>query len=74
MSVNTYVSLISNSKRTTGAYSDIGEDDHIDEGGLGGKSIGKYGSFVYVVNQIFGPGMVAIPIVFQQCKWSKYFL
>ena len=45
------------------------EEEIVDneEGGLGGKSIGKYGSFVYVVNQIFGPGMVAIPIVFQQC-------
>ncbi len=34
--------------------------------GLGGKNIGKYGSFVYIVNQIFGPGMLAIPLVLQQ--------
>jgi hypothetical protein len=36
--------------------------------GLGGKNIGTYGSFVYIINQIFGPGMVAIPIVLQQGK------
>src|SRR3989338_9470617 len=33
---------------------------------LGQKDIGLYSSFVYVINQIFGPGSLALPIVFQQ--------
>eukprot|EP01118_Nematostelium_gracile_P003930 TRINITY_DN1462_c0_g1_i2.p1 TRINITY_DN1462_c0_g1~~TRINITY_DN1462_c0_g1_i2.p1 ORF type:complete len:496 (-),score=101.49 TRINITY_DN1462_c0_g1_i2:89-1576(-) len=37
--------------------------------GLGGKNIGTWGSYVYIVNQVFGPGMVALPIVFQQSGW-----
>jgi hypothetical protein len=40
-----------------------------DPNGLGGKNIGSFGSFVYVINQIFGPGLVALPIVFQQCNF-----
>lgn len=37
-----------------------------EKGAVGNKTIGKYGSFVYIINQIFGPGVLAIPIVFQQ--------
>jgi amino acid permease len=40
-----------------------------DINGLGGKNIGVFGSFVYVINQIFGPGMVALPMIFQQSGW-----
>lgn len=41
----------------------------IEKGAVGAKNIGTYGSFVYIINQIFGPGVLAIPIVFQQAGW-----
>eukprot|EP01114_Cavostelium_apophysatum_P015929 TRINITY_DN4442_c0_g1_i1.p1 TRINITY_DN4442_c0_g1~~TRINITY_DN4442_c0_g1_i1.p1 ORF type:complete len:536 (-),score=111.56 TRINITY_DN4442_c0_g1_i1:48-1655(-) len=40
-----------------------------EKGAVGAKNIGKYGSFVYIINQIFGPGVLAIPVVFQQSGW-----
>lgn len=33
---------------------------------LGTKSIGGFLSFVFIINQIYGPGVLAIPIVFDQ--------
>eukprot|EP01102_Stenamoeba_stenopodia_P021176 TRINITY_DN845_c0_g1_i4.p1 TRINITY_DN845_c0_g1~~TRINITY_DN845_c0_g1_i4.p1 ORF type:complete len:552 (+),score=101.86 TRINITY_DN845_c0_g1_i4:287-1942(+) len=33
---------------------------------LGDKKIGNWGSFYFIINQIYGPGVLAIPIVFQQ--------
>lgn len=32
----------------------------------GAKTIGTLSSFVFIINQIFGPGVLALPIVFQQ--------
>ena len=32
----------------------------------GSKTIGTYSSYVFIINQIFGPGVLALPIVFQQ--------
>eukprot|EP00930_Biecheleria_cincta_P095266 TRINITY_DN87248_c0_g1_i1.p1 TRINITY_DN87248_c0_g1~~TRINITY_DN87248_c0_g1_i1.p1 ORF type:complete len:462 (-),score=36.83 TRINITY_DN87248_c0_g1_i1:2-1387(-) len=31
---------------------------------FGRQTIGNFGSFVYLVNQIFGPGILAVPLVF----------
>jgi amino acid permease len=36
---------------------------------LGGKTIGVFGSFCLMVNNVSGPGMLALPIVFQQAGW-----
>jgi hypothetical protein len=36
---------------------------------LGGKTIGAFGSFCLMVNNVSGPGMLALPIVFQQAGW-----
>ncbi|KAL6044765.1 hypothetical protein QOT17_023147 [Balamuthia mandrillaris] len=33
---------------------------------LGTKTIGVLSSYVFIINQIYGPGVLAIPIVFQQ--------
>lgn len=33
---------------------------------LGVKSIGTWLSFIFVINQIYGPGVLAIPLVYQQ--------
>ena len=38
---------------------------------LGGKTIGYPGSLVYTINNISGPGMLAIPLCLQQGKTSK---
>jgi len=32
----------------------------------GSKTIGTFSSYVFIINQIFGPGVLALPIVFQQ--------
>lgn len=40
---------------------------------LGGKTIGYAGSIVYSVNNISGPGMLAIPLCLQQ-GLSSYFI
>jgi hypothetical protein len=36
---------------------------------LGGKDIGPFLSIIFIVNQIYGPGLLAIPIVMQQAGW-----
>ncbi|EGC36373.1 hypothetical protein DICPUDRAFT_31960 [Dictyostelium purpureum] len=36
---------------------------------LGEKSIAQWGSFIFIVNQIYGPGVLSIPKVFQQSGW-----
>src|ERR1700721_567368 len=33
---------------------------------LKNKSLSFFFSFIFIINQIFGPGVLAIPIVFQQ--------
>jgi hypothetical protein len=33
---------------------------------VGKKTLGNFFSFLFIVNQIYGPGVLAIPIVFQQ--------
>lgn len=40
-------------------------DDH----NVGAKTLGTFYSFVFIINQIYGPGVLAIPIVFQQGGW-----
>ncbi|KAN0027876.1 hypothetical protein ACTFIV_009702 [Dictyostelium citrinum] len=36
---------------------------------LGEKTIGQWASFIFIVNQIYGPGVLSIPKVFQQSGW-----
>ncbi|CRG95924.1 amino acid transporter, putative [Plasmodium gallinaceum] len=36
---------------------------------FGSKTIGKGSSYVYLINQIFGSGIVSIPYVFKSCGW-----
>jgi len=36
---------------------------------IGNKTLGSFYSFVFIINQIYGPGVLAIPIVFQQGGW-----
>lgn len=36
---------------------------------LGEKDLGSLLSFIFIINQIYGPGVLAIPIVFQQSGW-----
>eukprot|EP01116_Phalansterium_solitarium_P002004 TRINITY_DN11864_c0_g1_i1.p1 TRINITY_DN11864_c0_g1~~TRINITY_DN11864_c0_g1_i1.p1 ORF type:complete len:512 (+),score=139.81 TRINITY_DN11864_c0_g1_i1:206-1741(+) len=36
---------------------------------LGEKEIGSWLSIIFIVNQIYGPGVLSIPIVFQQAGW-----
>jgi len=36
---------------------------------LGNKTLGRFFSFIFIINQIYGPGVLAIPIVFQQGGW-----
>ncbi|EGG16957.1 hypothetical protein DFA_07938 [Cavenderia fasciculata] len=36
---------------------------------LGEKSITQLASFIFIVNQIYGPGVLSIPVVFQQAGW-----
>eukprot|EP01132_Coremiostelium_polycephalum_P008595 gene8595-10577_t len=36
---------------------------------LGEKSISQWASFIFIVNQIYGPGVLSIPVVFQQSGW-----
>lgn len=36
---------------------------------LGTKSLNTFYSIVFIINQIYGPGVLAIPIVFQQGGW-----
>eukprot|EP01133_Synstelium_polycarpum_P010702 gene10702-12447_t len=36
---------------------------------LGEKAITQIGSFIFIVNQIYGPGVLSIPVVFQQAGW-----
>lgn len=36
---------------------------------LGEKTITFFGSIVLTVNNVSGPGMLALPIVFQQAGW-----
>ncbi|KAF2077551.1 hypothetical protein CYY_001169 [Polysphondylium violaceum] len=36
---------------------------------LGEKSITQWASFIFIVNQIYGPGVLSIPVVFQQSGW-----
>lgn len=42
----------------------VRSDDH----NVGTKTLGNFYSFVFIINQIYGPGVLAIPIVFQQGK------
>lgn len=35
----------------------------------GEKTIGQWGSFIYIVNQIFGAGILALPFVIQVSGW-----
>ena len=52
------------------------EDEGLDQGVMmiggdprtayGSKTIGSWSSYVFIVNQIFGPGVLALPIVFQE--------
>mmetsp|Transcript_34741 Transcript_34741/g.55878 ORF Transcript_34741/g.55878 Transcript_34741/m.55878 type:complete len:606 (-) Transcript_34741:301-2118(-) len=37
--------------------------------GLGSKTIGKLGSYVLLINNITGPGLVVLPLAFQQSGW-----
>jgi hypothetical protein len=46
--------------------SSLEEKSFAKDDAVGAKNIGRWGSFVYIINQIFGPGVLAIPIVFQQ--------
>jgi len=39
------------------------------EGILGEKEIGKIGSVAFLVNQIFGPGGMVLPVAFLNCGW-----
>ncbi|CRH00660.1 amino acid transporter, putative [Plasmodium relictum] len=36
---------------------------------FGSKTIGKGSSYIYLINQIFGSGIVSIPYVFKSCGW-----
>lgn len=38
------------------------------------KSIGSWGSLLYLVNQIFGPGILAVPVVFVQAGFVPSFV
>jgi hypothetical protein len=38
------------------------------EQSLGTKDINSWLSVIYIINQIYGPGVLAIPIVFQQVR------
>lgn len=33
---------------------------------VGTKSLNSFYSFVFIINQIYGPGVLAIPVVFQE--------
>ncbi|KOB88695.1 hypothetical protein PFDG_03323 [Plasmodium falciparum Dd2] len=36
---------------------------------FGNKTIGKFSSYIYLINQIFGSGIVSIPYVFKNSGW-----
>lgn len=41
------------------------------EKSLGSKDISTFLSIIYIINQIYGPGVLAIPIVFQQVRLKE---
>jgi hypothetical protein len=39
---------------------------------VGTKSLNSFYSIVFIINQIYGPGVLAIPIVFQEGMLNEY--
>jgi len=48
--------------------SEIVDADHQD--GFGGKTIGPWGSAILLFNNLSGPGVVGLPLLFQQAGWA----
>ena len=41
----------------------------VEESLLGEKTIGSFGSIVLLINNVTGPGMLLLPVLFQQAGW-----
>lgn len=50
----------------SGSFSSQGSAYEVYAASFGRQTIGNFGSYVYLVNQIFGPGILAVPLVFVQ--------
>jgi len=62
-----------NARSVLDVKSHLSEEKLIEfEKGFGHKTIGWFGSFCLTMNNITGPGMVSIPMVFQQAGIITY--